>query len=108
MSLTPFPFPSIIFPFLQQGSAQLRPAVPVRSLWNGWRSGFSSSSAVNQEEKDDGKTPAAAGAEAAAAEGAPTDEETEQKYTPEELQAALNECVENLEAEKKKVKGEDN
>jgi hypothetical protein len=74
-------------------------------LWNGWKSGFSSSSAVQQGEKEDGKTEADNSAAEAAAGGeeASPEAEPEQKYTYEELQGALNECVENLEAEKKKV-----
>jgi len=100
-------------PFLicQQGAAYLRPAVPVRTLWNSWKSGFSSSSAAQEGGKEDGKseTPStddgsgAATAEAGGEAGASAEQETQQEYTTEELQAALNECVENLEAEKKKV-----
>lgn len=91
-----------LFFLCQQGAAHLRPAAPVRTLWNGWKSGFSSSSAAQQGEKEDGKTETPP-ADDGTGEGASPDEETEQKYTTEELQAALNACVENLEAEKKKV-----
>jgi hypothetical protein len=80
--------------------------VTVRTLWNTWKSGFFSSSAAQQGGEEDGKTETPSSTNddgTGAATGVSTDEETGQKYTTEELQAALNECVENLEAEKKKV-----
>lgn len=56
---------------------------------------------MHQGDKEEAKTetpPTEEGAGAAASEG------TEQQLSPEELQSALNECQENLEAEKKKVR----
>lgn len=112
LSLTHILFFICLF-FFQQGAAYLRPTVPVRTLWNSWKSGFSSSSAAQEGGKEDGKNekpPTEVGSGAATAEatgaeaGASAEQETQQEYTTEELQAALNECVENLEAEKKKVR----
>ena len=57
---------------------------------------------MHQGEKEEGKTetpPMEEDAGAAATEGT-----EQQQLSPEELQSALNECQENLEAEKKKVR----
>ena len=93
-----------------QGVSQLRPISSTRSLWNGWKLGFSSSSAAQQEDKQQAKAgeAAAAGGQTAAAEGGAAEGEAaaaaeQPQATAEELQAALAECQASLEAEAKKV-----
>jgi hypothetical protein len=87
-----------------QVSPHLRPVVPVRQLWNGWKLGFSSSTAAQQDDKTTEGKPAAEGAAAAGEEQQQGEGEAQAEHTtPEELQAALAQCQESLEAERKKV-----
>lgn len=79
--------------------------IPSRGLWNGWKLGFSSSSATPQEDTKQQNQEAAQGAAggdaagAASAEGEPS----EAPMSPEELQAALASVQDSLNAERKQV-----
>lgn len=89
--------------FLSQPLVHVRYAAPIRSLWNGWKLGFSSSSAQHQDDRQQqtGSTVAENGGAIPDAE--PTQEPQEQ-LTADQLREALAIAQESLKDERKKAR----